>query len=190
MAIAISHRSGERLKEASRAVTHTREVLEKVESIGAQLSEVESSARSFAISGKQSHLSPFYTAMEAVPPQVGELKLLLQDDRRRLQSVIEIEPVIAKHLKVMKDMVELGDKNLFRRSGQRSLTDEGNSLMEQIRTAFNILDKDQRALLNQEQTAVAAKADRVTMISLDGSVLACVLVLAFGAGALHTMQGR
>jgi len=111
---AISRRSGEQLQEATRAVTHTREVLEKLGDITARLSEVESAARSFAISGKQSHLSPFYTAAKAVPPQVDELKLLLQDDPRRLQSVTEIEPVISEHLKAMKDMVELGSKNLFR----------------------------------------------------------------------------
>jgi PAS domain S-box-containing protein len=171
-------------------VTHTREVLDKLGDIAARLSEVESAARSFAISGKQSHLSPFYTAAEAVPPQVDELKLLLRDDPGQLRSVTEIEPVIARHLKVMKDMVELGDKNLFRGYGQRSLTDEGNNLMEQIRTAFNTMDKEQRARLDQEQTAVAAKAARVTMISLAGSVLAGVLVLACGAYALRAMHGR
>lgn len=166
MTIGISHRSGQRLEAASRAVTNTREVLEKVESIMAQLSEVESSARSFAISGKQSQLGPFYTAMETVPTQVSDLKVLLQNDPASLRSLNEIEPVIAKHLKVMKDMVELSDKILFRRSGQRNLTDEGSKLMEQIRTAFTALEKDQRALLAREQTAVAAKADNVTKISL------------------------
>jgi len=72
--VAVSCRSGQQLQEATRVVTHTREVLEKLGDIAARLSEVESAARSFAISGKQSHLSPFYTAAEAVPPQVDELK--------------------------------------------------------------------------------------------------------------------
>lgn len=171
-------------------MTHTREILEKLGDIAARLSEVESAARSFAISGKQSHLSPFYTAAEAVPPQVDELKLLLRDNPSQLRSVTEIEPVIARHLKVMKDMVELGDKNLFRGYGQRNLTDEGNNLMEQIRAAFSTMDKEQRARLDQEQTAVAAKAARVTMISWAGSVLAGVLVLACGACALRAMHGR
>jgi PAS domain S-box-containing protein len=188
--VAISCRSGKQLQEATRAVTHTREVLEKLGDIAARLSEVESAARSFAISGKQSHLSPFYTAAEAVPPQVDELKLLLRDDPGQLRSVTNIEPVIARHLKVMKDMVELGDKNLFRGYGQRNLTDEGNNLMEQIRAAFSMVDKEQRARLDQEQTTVAAKAERVTMISWAGSVLAGVLVLACGACALRAMHGR
>jgi PAS domain S-box-containing protein len=188
--VAISCRSGKQLQEATRAVTHTREVLEKLGDIAARLSEVESAARSFAISGKQSHLSPFYTAAEAVPPQVDELKLLLRDDPSQLRSVTEIEPVIARHLKVMKDMVELGDKNLFRGYGQRSLTDEGNNLMEQIRTAFSMMDKEQRARLDQEQTAVAAKAERVTTIIWAGSVLAGLLVLACGACALRALHGR
>jgi PAS domain S-box-containing protein len=188
--VAISRQSGKQLHEATRAVTHTREVLEKLGDIEARLSEVESAARSFAISGKQSHLSPFYTAAKAVPPQVDELKLLLRDDPNRLRSVTEIEPVIAEHLKVMKDMVELGNKNLFRGFGQRSLTDEGNKLMERIRNAFSAVNKEQRARLGEEQTAVAARAERVTMISLAGSVLAGVLVLACGACALRAMHSR
>jgi PAS domain S-box-containing protein len=188
--ITISRQSGKQLQEASRAVTHTREVLEKLGNIAAQLSEVESAARSFAISGKQSHLSHFYTAAEAVPPLLNELKLLLQHDPLQLQSITEIEPTIAKHLQVMKNMVELGDKNLFRGFGQRNLTDEGNDLMEQIRAAFSTMENEQHALLNQEQTTEAAKMNRVTMISLVGSMLACAFILACGACAMRAMYGR
>ena len=188
--IAVSRQSGRQLREATQAVTHTREVLEKLGNITAQLSEVESAARSFAISGKQSHLSPFYTAAEAVPPQVDELKLLLQNDPRQLQSITEIEPVITRHLQVMKNMVGLGDKNLFRGFGQRNLTDEGNDLMEQIRAAFNTVENEQHALLDQEQTTEAAKVNRVTLISLAGSVLASIFILACGAFALRAVYGR
>jgi PAS domain S-box-containing protein len=188
--VVISRQSGKQLQEATRAVTHTHEVLEKLGNIAAQLSEVESAARSFAISGKQSHLSSFYTAAEAVPPQVDELKLLLQDDPRQLQSITEIEPAIARHLQVMKNMVGLGDKNLFRGFGQRNLTDEGNDLMEQIRAALSTVENEQHALLNEEQTTEAAKADRVTTITLAGSVLASVFILACGACALRAMYGR
>lgn len=188
--VAISHRSGEQLQEATRAVTHTREVLEKLGDIAARLSEVESAARSFAISGKQSHLDPFFTAAKAVPPQLEELKHLLQDGPSRLQAIAEIEPVIARHLRVMKDMVDLGKRNLFRDSGQRGLTDEGNTLMEQIRTAFSALEKEQRARLDAEQKVVAARAARVTLISVVGSSVAGVMVLASGAYVLCARYGR
>src|SRR5471030_1343598 len=190
MIVVISRQSGKQLQEVTRAVTHTREVLEKLGNIAVQLSEVESAARSFAISGKQSHLSSFYTAAEAVPPQVDELKLLLQDDPRQLQSITEIEPVITKHLKVMKDMVGLGDKNLFRGFGQRNLTGEGNDLMEQIQATFSTVENEQHSLLDQEQTTEAAKVNRVAMISVAGSMLASVFILACGACALRAMHGR
>lgn len=188
--VTLSYRSGEQLQAATRAVTRTREVLEKLGDISARLSEVESAARSFAISGKQSHLDPFYTAAKAVPAQLDELKLLLQDDPGRLQAIAEIEPVISRHLKVMKDLVELGKRNLFRSSGQRGLTDEGNTLMEQIRTAFTALEKEERGRLDGEQMAVAARAARVTLISVAGSSVAGVLVLAGGAYVFFARRGR
>ena len=188
--VALSRVSEQQLQEATRSVTETREVLEKLGEISTRLGEVESAARSFAISGKQSHLDPFYTAAKAVPEGVEELKALLRNDPTALSKVTQIEPVINKHVKAMKDMVELGNKNLFRGSGQRKLTDQGNALMEEIRTAFNALEKMQRSRLAQRQTAMADKAERVTLISLAGSVLAGVLVLAFGALGLRALNTK
>src|SRR5262245_10668098 len=189
-AVTFSRQSGELLQAATAAVTHTRQVLEKLADISAKLSEVESAARSFAISGKQSHLNPFYIAAKAVLPQVVELKHLLRDDPNQLQSLTEIEPVIVKHLKVMKDMVELGNRSLLRGYGQRGLTDEGNTLMEQSRVAFSSLEKEQRTRLDQQQTAVANRAEQLLFISLVGIIVAGMLVLACGVCALHARHGR
>ncbi len=188
--VVLSRQSGEQLHAATLTVSHTREVLEKVADITTRLSEVESAARSFAISGKQSHLDPFYTAAKAVPEQVDQLKDLLREDPASLGTIAEIEPVIGRHVKAMKDMVELGNKNLFRGSGQRKLTDQGNTLMEEIRTALSALEKKQRAQLAQQQAAVGAKAEHLTMIGLAGSVLAGMLVLAFGACGVRAMSSR
>jgi CHASE3 domain sensor protein len=91
-----------------------------------------------------------------------ELKVLLRDDAATLRSVTELEPLVSKHLKVVKDLVEVGNKNLFRGFSQRGLTDEGNTLMEQIRTAVSTVDKEQRTRLDEEQRTVAMKAGRLT----------------------------
>ena len=182
--------SGDEFQAAARAVTQTREVLEKLSDISAGLSEVESSARSFAISGKQSHLNPFYTAAKAVPQHVNDLKVLLKNNPTQLESLTGIEPVIAQHLKSMKDLVELGNRNLFRGFGQRGLTDEGNKLMEQIRIAFDSVERDQRAQLKREQAALAVQAEHLAPRSLTGAILAGVIIFACGAGAMVAMQGR
>jgi PAS domain S-box-containing protein len=190
LVVTVSWQSGEQLRQATWAVAHTREVLEKLAGVSATLSEMESAARSFAISGKQAHLDPYYVAAKAVPDEFEELKGLVRDDPGMLSALREVEPVIGRHAKAMKDMVDLGDKNLFRGSGQRKLTDQGNTLMEEIRTAFSALEKTQRAQLAQEQTILAARAERVTMIGLAGSVLTGVLVLAFGACGLRAVYSR
>ena len=171
-------------------MARTREVLERLAELSTRLSEVESAARSFAISGKQSHLDPFYRAAKAVPEEVEELKALVRDDPDTLKGLTQVEPVIASHVKAMRDMVDLGNKNLFRGSSQRKLTDQGNTLMEEIRTAFSDLEKTQRARLAEEQAAVAAKAMRVTTIGLADSVGAGALVLAFGVCALRAANSR
>ena len=125
-----------------------------------------------------------------MPEQVEELKVLVQGDPDASGVLTRIEPVIDNHVQAMRDMVDLGNKNLFRGSGQRKLTDQANTLMEEIRTAFSDLEKGQRAHLAEEQTAVAAEAKRVAMIGLAASVLAGALVLVFGTCGLRATSGR
>jgi PAS domain S-box-containing protein len=190
LVVVLSRRAEEQLREATRTVTQARQILEKLGEISTRLGEVESSARSFAISGKQSHLDPFYTAAKTVPEELAELKILMRDDPTALAAINGIEPVINKHIKAMKDMVDLGNKNLFRGSGQRKLTDQGNTLMEEIRTTFNALEKTQRERLARQESALGAKAERVRLIGVAGSVSAGVMVLAFGAFGLHAMKRK
>jgi PAS domain S-box-containing protein len=187
---AASWRSGKQLRDSTQAVSHTREVLEKLSEIYTSLGEMESAARSFAISGKQSNLDPFYTAAKAVGEQDEALKSLLQEDPAALATVTDIEPVIERHVKGMREMVDLGNRNLFRGSAQKKLTDQGNTLMEEIRTAFSVMEKKQRAKLARQQTAVVAQAQRVTTNGVAGSILAGVLVLTFGMGALRALNVR
>jgi PAS domain S-box-containing protein len=186
----ISRRSAVQLQQTTLAFSHTHEILEKLESISAEISEVESSARSFVISDKQSHLDPFYTSSEAVPQQINDLKLLLQDDPAELKDLAKIEPTIEKHLTTMKSLVELGDKSLFRGFSQRDLSDEGNTLMEQNRTAFRALEKEQRAHLDEEQALEKTRVERVTLVSLFESTLTGALILTCGLFLLRVMQER
>jgi PAS domain S-box-containing protein len=151
---------------------------------------VESAARSFAISGKQPHLNPFYTATKATPQKIKELKLLLRDDTSQLQTLTAIESVIANHLKVMQNMVDLGSKNVFRAVGQRDLTDQGYTLMEQIRAALGTIKEQHRVRLEQQQSAFAAGAYRITMISLAGIVWATALVLLGGGFSIRAVRER
>jgi PAS domain S-box-containing protein len=189
--VGVSHECGELLRKETLAVTHTRDILTSLSAISTSLGEVESSARSFAISGKQSHLDPFYTAAKQVPEQLEELKKLLRDDPEALGALTKTEPLINRHIKAMKDMVDLGKKGLFGGSGQRKqLTDAGNSLMEEIRSRFSAMEKAQRAELARGQEAVAAGADRVMLVGLVATLASAALVLVFGIWGLRAMSRR
>lgn len=187
---AMSQQSALQIQTANQAVIHTHEVLEKLGAVSANLIEVESSARSFAISGKQSHLNPFYTAANEVPLQVDELKALFQGEPEGLKTLDEIQPLIEKHLQTMKELVALGDKNLFRGFSQRGLTDEGNTLMEQIQAKLGPLEQAQKTRLTKERVEEADLATRVQLVSLGGSILAGIIILACSLLALRAKNAR
>lgn len=185
-----TRRSGSELTGAMRAAENTRTVLEKIGNTSVALNSVESAARNFAISGKQSHLDPFYSATKAVPENVNSLKELLRRDPEPLRRLSAIEPTIANHLRVMKNMVELGSKNVFRAVGQRDLTDAGSVLMDQIRPALDDLEKQQRARLEQQQADATMLISRVVGLGLSGIVLGSVYVAVCGVWAMRAMRGR
>jgi len=175
---------------ATQSARQTRAGLATLGGIRVRLGTVESAARSFAISMKQQHLNPLYTATAEIPQELDELKRLLQEQPEQMQILAGIEPVIAKHLAVMKEMVELGTKNIFRSIGQRGLTDEGHALMEQIQIAFSQIEKEQRVRLDQQQAAATLGADRVARINWAGSIWATLLVLVCGAVAVRAVRER
>lgn len=185
-----SRKAAQEFQEAAHTLTNTRDALESMSEICVGLSEVESSARSFAISGKQSHLKPFYTAAQTVPEEMETLKQLLKNDPAQLEALDEIEPTITQHLKVMKELVDLGNRKLFRSFGQKDLTDEGNDLMAQIRSAFSEMEKREHAQLKEEQAVLAEKAELLTPNSFTGSILAGLIILGCGAGAFTAARGQ
>lgn len=177
-----SRQAAKEFEKTAHAVTNTRDALDTISEISGSLSEVESSARSFAISGQQSDLNPYYTAAQAVPQDVSELKQLLRDDPAQLDVLNNIEPAIALHLKAMNDLVDLGNRKLFRSFGQRDLSDKANELMAKIRIAFSAMEKNEQAKLKQEQAVMEQKAALLTPNSLAGSILAGIIILGCGAG--------
>ena len=185
-----SHRATLKMRTATQSFAHTHALLDKLEQISGGLHEVESSARSFATSGKQSNLDPFYTTIQTIPQEVQDLKSLLHGDTMELQSIAQVEPVIDQHLKIMNDLVGLGDKNLFRGFSQKGLIDKGNALMQEINSILNPLTAQEHAKLGDEQAAMLDGVDHISLVNLAGGLLATLVILAGGAAMILALVKR
>lgn len=169
-------------QRAYEAANRTQQAIRKIGSLTSRLHELESGARGYAISGKQMHLDQYYGASKAVPPQLDELKELWNDNPDMLQHLQTVETEIAEHLAVMTQMVELGNKSVFRAVGQRGFTDRGYELMTKISADLRAMEQPAREHL-VSLSAVASRHARIaTMSMLGGGALAGVALLLGGIG--------
>ena len=113
-----------REQEAHAAASRTQQVLVTLQSLASDLHAAESGARGFAISGQQSHLINIM-ARQTGTPGFMNFRRGLAGRFGGIETVPSLEALIIPHLAVLKEMVDLGSKNVFRAVGQRSFDRSG-----------------------------------------------------------------
>ena len=164
-------------QEAHAATTRTQQILIALPSLASSLQEAESGARGFAISGKQLHLDQYYGATKAIQPQLDELQRILRDDSAAVKQYRGLAPLITAHLAVLKQMVDLGNKNVFRAVGQRTLTDQGYETTQNISATLQAMEQSARTRLAGQSNIALQHAHIARVALLEGGALACVVLL-------------
>jgi PAS domain S-box-containing protein len=166
-----------REQEAHAAASRTQQVLVALESLASSLHAAESGARGFAISGQQSHLDQYYGAVNMIRPQLDELQGDLRDDPVAWKQFRSLEGPITAQLAALKEMVGLGNKNVFRAVGQRSLADQGYETMQNISITLQAMEQPARARLAEQSNAAVQYAHIARVSLLEGGALACAVLL-------------
>jgi PAS domain S-box-containing protein len=164
-------------QEAHAAASRTQQVLATLQSLASSLHAAESGARGFAISGQQMHLDQYYGAVNMIRAQLGELQGILRDDSAALKQFRSLEALITAHLAVLKEMVELGNKNVFRAVGQKALTDQGYETMQKISATLQAMEQSARARLAGQSDVALQQAHIARVALLEGGALACAVLL-------------
>jgi PAS domain S-box-containing protein len=163
-------------QEAHAATARTQQILIALPSLASSLHEAESGARGFAISGKQLHLDQYYGATKAIQPQLDEFQQILRDDPAALKQFRALEALITTHLALLKQMVDLGNKNVFRAVGQRTLADQGYETTQTISTALQAMEQSARARLAGQSSVALQHAHIARVALLEGGALACIVL--------------
>jgi CHASE3 domain sensor protein/FixJ family two-component response regulator len=174
---------------ASQAVSQTQQILVKLQILSGNLHAMESGAQGFAISGKQSHLEQYYDATKEIQSQLSDIKNLLSDDPTAHQQLQKVEVLITEHLATMKEMVDLGSKNVFRAVGQSKLTDQGTTTMQRIGADLEALTQFEQDGLARQSRAASQHAQAVQTTILCGALVACAAILLLGTAAYRLLKG-
>lgn len=178
----LTYWSTSKLIETSRWVTHTHEVLEKMESLFSQVKDVESGQWGYIITGKDEFLEPFRAADPRIEPQLNSLRKLTGDNNIQQQRLEAIESLIEERRAISREAVRLRKESGFAEAAKLVSTGRGKRAMDRIRAAMDKAKNAERELLAQR----AAESETTVRLAWYAIAMGCAatLVLLVGGGGL------
>jgi CHASE3 domain sensor protein len=168
----------ERAKTAA-WVTHTRDVLDKVNEVTSYLREAEAGRRGYVLSGQDEFLGQFTNRVGRVHQALRELRQLTKNNPRRDAYGDRLEALIFPRLLIFTNSIRERQEKGLDMPAQVKFMEQGQQAMDPIRQIVSQITTEERALLKAGQATQQKSAKGTTGFA--------VLVTLFGLGLFVTM---
>ena len=163
-------------------VSHTNEVLARLETVLSTLKDAETGQRGYLLTGEVSYLEPYREAVDRLPGQTIALRQLTLDNPAQTARVLRVDELATQRMAILKRGLDLAGLDPDRGRGlssarQTVLSGEGKEVMDRIRSEVDEMERVERELL-EERGAIARGAARTAVVT---TVVALVIGLALVA---------
>jgi two-component system sensor histidine kinase/response regulator len=186
----VSYRSMATLLETANWVTHTHEVLTKLESVLSVLKDVETGQRGYLITGDVQYLEPYDAAISKLKRVYEEVKDLTKDNPGQQGRLDLVMPLIEKKLAELRETIELRKGVGFEAALEVVLTNRGKTIMDDIRVVLGAMQEEERRLLSDRSVAAQANVRNTQVTILLSTVGAFVLLLVISVTITRSITGR
>ncbi|MBD2359608.1 response regulator [Anabaena minutissima FACHB-250] len=161
----ISYKSTKELIIASSREKHTYNVLSKIEGLSTQLNKAETGQRGYIITGEQRYLEPYLAATKLLEKKIAELENLTLDNPPQQRRLDKLQPLINQRITILKEVIDLRQKQGLDVARQSVLTDQGRELMIEISNLSQTMKLEELRLLElrTHQAQVAANRTLATI---------------------------
>lgn len=165
-----------RNQRAFQSVTHSAEVIVKLEQIYSRTNELESSQRGYIITRDQAFLEPYERIDNELHKYVGELEILVSDNNLQLIHAQELKLLIEQRLLKLQQKLEHArtDKLLV-----------GRMMMSEILSKIREMKGIEEMLMQQRLANSKLLADRTTMAIIIAIIFSSIFIFS---AALILMQ--
>jgi PAS domain S-box-containing protein len=141
----VSYQSTLNVEAAAALRAHSDQVRFGIQALLSQLQDAETGQRGFIITGDETYLAPYNTAVTAVQNQAASLRALTANDPAQQQQLDALDPLIAAQLTALQQTIDLRRAQGFQAAQALVLTDTGQQTMDQIRRVLgNMLAEEDR----------------------------------------------
>jgi CHASE3 domain sensor protein len=177
---AVSYQNTASLIDNNGWVDHTWRVRADISDLRLQFSDAEAGVRGYAVTGNDSYLTPYTAAIAQVDTVFNDLRKLTVDNPTQQQRWSQLSPLIDGKLAVMKQTIDLRRTQGVDAAVQLINTNQGQTLMDQIRGALAAADQEEESLLGVRDAAAKESAALATNMVIFGGLAGLIVVGLIG----------
>ena len=171
----LSYRDTTGLIASVESVKRTYQILAKLESVISEMTDAETGERGFIITGQDTYLEPYNTAVAEVGVTLKDLHQLIvaPSQQKRLDA---LEPLVRARLDIAKAEIDARRTNGFKTAENLVLSGQGKKGMDEVRQAVAAMGDEENRLLNERDAVSKAHAGLTISVILYGIPLAFILL--------------
>ncbi|MBL8795297.1 MAG: CHASE3 domain-containing protein [Planctomycetia bacterium] len=169
-----------RLIENEKRVSHTHQVRRDLADLLSELKDAETGQRGFIITGQESFLEPYHSALQQLKNTLEHVRALTADNPDQQRRLDRLVPFIEAKLAELQRTIEQRRKEGFEATAKTVMGGEGKQAMDEARKLIGELDQQEQTLLAQRSAEAEAMAATTKAIILWGSSGGLVLVSLTG----------
>src|SRR5579872_3140063 len=173
---AASYVSIQNLFKSSDLVTHSNQVIKKLEYTISVMKDAETGQRGYLLTGNEVFLEPYEGSYQKAVAAVTDFQQLTKDNPQQQRNALKIKDILLNRLNTLAQLI---DK---KRAGITITTDDlvpGKNSMDALRIAINIAESDEDKLLQRRLNSL----ERFTSLTPIFLVFATVIAIAVTAFA-------
>ena len=176
-AAVMSLQSISRLAANADLVSHTYEVLDRLDHLLLAVTQAESTARAFTISGDEQLRQPYQDLVRSVQSLMADLEQLTADNPRQQARIATLKPPVEEKIELQRQRFELRASQGRDAAEEQFLMGRGRQLMNQIQQVVSDMKSEEQMLLATRTAREQASARTTTIAVAVGSVLSFGILL-------------
>ena len=159
-------------------VVHTLDILEKVESVRADITSAEANQRGYLLTGNTQFLEPYEQGLQDVGPMIDQLAELTSDNPEQVRNIAGLRPSIAERIRLLRETVNIRDRSGLAALVTGGTLESGRIEMEKLLTSIDNIEKIEKNLL-AARTEQSRQSGINTIVTLSVSNLVSVGLVIF-----------
>jgi methyl-accepting chemotaxis protein len=176
----ISYRNTYDLIENDSWVAHTYQVRTDLADLVSLLKDAETGQRGYLITGDDSYLAPYQSALGSLKATLDDVRKLTSDNPDQQRRLTALSPVIEAKLTELKQTIDLRRTEGLDAATKVVVTNAGKTYMDQARALVAEADQDEKDLLKLRSEEARASADTTMRVILWGGLIGTLAVAAIG----------